>query len=381
MRKIALILLFILVMSTWISALAEVSMFACSVGKGDALILRVGDWVGLVDAGKPGQMGRVRAALRSLNITALDAVFLTHTDNDHAGGMEWLSESEIPVGAWYASGMYTGVKAKKHPMVKAAAERDMAVNWLQRGDVIPLGDTGAQLRVLAPIQLFEDKDDNNSLVMMLETPEGNILLTGDMELPEEGLLLGQGDDLSCAILKVPNHGDDDTTSQALAQACRAQAAIISTDGQEKPGTPDPDVVARLNAVGTQCYVTEEAGFGIMAKLSGGQASVEMINVNAPLSNVAIRAVDAEEDTITLYNPEVDQDMTDWTLYSDRGDELYTFPAGTVLSAGSTLTVGTLSTKGSCDLLWDDKNVIHDTKADDIYLYDQWGRLVDVDFSG
>ena len=91
---------------------------------------------------------------------ALDAVFLTHTDGDHAGGLWWLSESDIPVGAWYAPAYYTGVKDEKHPAVKAALARGQSVQWLRRGDSVPLGDTGAVLRVLAPDRLFEDKDNN-----------------------------------------------------------------------------------------------------------------------------------------------------------------------------------------------------------------------------
>ena len=91
---------------------SSVRLFAVNVGKGDALVLKVGDWVGLIDAGKPKAMGRVKAALARLGVEKLDAVFLTHTDNDHAGGLEWLAVSSIPVGSWYASAMYTGVKAK-----------------------------------------------------------------------------------------------------------------------------------------------------------------------------------------------------------------------------------------------------------------------------
>ena len=81
-----------------------VELFAVNVGKGDALLVRVDDYVCLIDAGKARSMGRIRAAMDCLGIEALDAVFLTHPDDDHAGGLEWLAASDIPVGAWYASG-------------------------------------------------------------------------------------------------------------------------------------------------------------------------------------------------------------------------------------------------------------------------------------
>lgn len=354
-----------------------VRLFAANVGKGDALLVLTDDCACLIDAGKPHARGRVLGAMEAMGVTALDAVFLTHTDNDHAGGLEWLSESDIPVGAWYAPAYFTGVKRKKHPLANAAEARGQEAQWLERGDVVPLGDSGAVFRVLAPSERFTDKDDNNSLVMMLETAQGKMLLTGDMELPEEGVLLAKGDELACAVLKVPNHGDNDTTSQALANAARAQVAVISTDSQEKPGTPDPGVMSRLSSAGTRCYVTQDAGLGLLVTLSGGQAAVESVGIDAPAaSGVAIRAVVAGDDLITLAGSGADCDLTGWYLYSDRGDELYPFPDGCVLPAGGTLTVGTRSSDGGFDLLWDDKKVIHKSKTDTLYLYDRYGRIVD-----
>lgn len=358
----------------------SVELFAATVGKGDALILKVDDWVGLIDTGRTKAMSRVRAALRAMNVTALDAVFLTHTDNDHAGGLEWLAESDIPVGAWYASAMYTGVK-KKHPAVKAADIRNEDVQWLQRGDTVQLGGTGAALKVLAPSQLFDDTDDNNSLVMMLETAQGRVLLTGDMELPEEAVLMGQGDDLSCAVLKVPKHADSDATSDAFARATRAQIGIVSTDSQEKPGTPDPGVLSRLAAAGITTYVTQDAGLGIKVTLSGGQASAQLVNIDAPMSNVTITDVVPGEDLIRLRGASADCDMTGWSLYSDQGKELYAFPDGYTLPANAEITVGTITSDGEYDLFWNEKKVVHKSKTDNITLYDNWGRAVDVESNG
>ena len=384
--KVLSLLLSVLMLTGCNAGLSEggqrVELFAANVGKGDALILRVDNWVGLIDAGKPYARGKVLSAMESMGATALDAVFLTHTDSDHAGGMEWLSDSDIPVGAWYAPAYYTGVKGEKHPMVRAAGNRGAEVQWLRRGDVIPLGDTGAALRVLAPDRLFEDKDDNNSLVMLLDTAQGRMLLTGDMELPEEAVLLSQGDDLGCAVLKAPNHGDDDTLSQAFAQAASAKAAVISTDSAEKPGTPDPGVVARLGAAGTAVYVTQNAGLGLRVTLNGGAPEVTAVNIDAPrASDVVIQSVVPGDDLIALRNDGRDCDLTGWYLYSDRGNELYAFPDGCVLGAGQTLTVGTRSSDGGFDLMWDDKKVIHKSKRDNIQLYDCYGRVVDAMSNG
>ena len=356
----------------------SVRLFAVNVGKGDALVLKAGDWVGLIDAGKPKAMGRIRAALKGLGVDRLDAVFLTHTDDDHAGGLEWLAESDLPVDAWYASAMYKGVKAKKHPMILAAGQRGQAAQWLQRGDALALGDSGATLRVLAPASRYKDTDDNNSLVMMLESDQGKMLLTGDMELPEEAELLARGDDLQCAVLKVPNHADGDATSAALAKAASAQVAVISTDSQEKPGTPDPGVVRRLEAAGSQVAVTQDAGMGLLVTLKDGAATVKYVDIEAPpASGPYLADVDAGDDTVTLGNSgSAKADLSGYYLYSDKGGELFPFPEGTTLAPGAFLTVGTNSTDGDYDLLWDEKKVVNKKKRDTIYLYDDYGRIVD-----
>ena len=366
---------------------SSVQLLAVNVGKGDALILRVGEYLCLIDTGKPWAMGRISRALELMSAGGaprLDAVFVTHTDDDHTGGLGWLTGGggempQIDVESWCASAMYTGVKAEKHPVAKAAAAMGAEARWLRRGDEISLGDTGAVLKVLAPASLFNDKDDNNSLVMLLESPEGRMLLTGDMELPEEAELLGYGDDLSCAVLKVPNHGDDDTTSAALARAAGAQLALISTDSQEKPGTPDPSVVSRLEAAGSRVVVTQDSGLGLLVTLSGGVASVKDVPFGAPaVTGVYIAEVDASDDRIVLASSAAEAvDLAGCYLYSERGNELYAFPSqGAVLEPGASLTVGTNSTDGDFDLLWDDKKVVNKKKTDVFCLYDSWGRLID-----
>jgi len=356
----------------------SIEMFAVNVGKGDAIIIRVDGHAYLIDAGKAHARGRIIAAMEYMSITAFDAVFLTHTDDDHGEGLEWISASDIPVGSWYASGMYTGVKEKKHPAVKAAGERNANVIWLNRGDVVPLGDTGAVFEVLAPASLNTDKDDNNSLVMMLRTAQGNILLTGDMELVQESQLLSFGDDLKCSVLKVPNHADNDTTSAAFAAAAAADVAVISTSTLEKPETPDNGVLRRLNAAGSRCVITQEAGTGLYITLADGKPNVEYVSADAQTPFIRLHEVVAGDDVIVLYNENPDNvDLSGWYLFSDKGEEMFVFPQGVSIAGGSTLIVGTESSEDDDHhIIWPDKKVINKSKTDVITLYDRYGMAVD-----
>lgn len=357
------------------SAAAETWMYAVSAGKADAILLGGDGWAALVDAGYARSRGKILAAMRQMGVTRLDAVFLTHTDRDHAEGLQWLAESEIEVGAWYASAMFMGVKEKKHPAVQAAKARNQEVVWLRAGDSVPLEN--AVFSVLAPSEPASDKDNNNSLVMMLESADGRVLLAGDMELPEEEILLGSGADLSCDVLKTANHGDDDANSEAFLRAAAPEIAVFSTSSAEKPGTPNPATVAALESLGAQVCVTESCTGGVLTRLSGGETSVEWVNLPEPETGVRIERVEPGADRITLANDgAADADLSGWMLVSEKGNEWFVLPEGTTIAAGGRLILGTNSTDGAFDLLWDDKKVVHKSKTDLFTLYDANGMTVD-----
>ena len=357
------------------SAAAETWMYAVSAGKADAILLGGDGWAALVDAGYARSRGKILAAMRQMGVTRLDAVFLTHTDRDHAEGLPWLAESEIEVGAWYASAMFMGIKEKKHPAVQAARARNQEVVWLRAGDSVPLEN--AVFSVLAPSEPASDKDNNNSLVMMLESADGRVLLAGDMELPEEEILLGSGADLSCDVLKTANHGDDDANSEAFLRAAAPEIAVFSTSSAEKPGTPNPATVAALESLGAQVCVTESCTGGVLTRLSGGETSVEWVNLPEPETGVRIERVEPGADRITLANDgAADADLSGWMLVSEKGNEWFVLPEGTTIAAGGRLILGTNSTDGAFDLLWDDKKVVHKSKTDLFTLYDANGMTVD-----
>lgn len=353
---------------------SDVWMYAVNVGKADAILVGVDGHAALIDAGYAHSRGKILAAMKRMGVDRLDAVFATHTDDDHVDGLEWLAQSDIEIGAWYASAMYTGVKKEeKHPAVKAAKEDGQTVTWLKAGDSVPLGN--AVLDVLGPSVLNTEKDDNNSLVMMLRTSQGNILLAGDMEFEQERVLLAAGADVRCDVLKVGNHADDDTGSEAFLRAASPEAAVISTSTEEKPETPDPRLVNFLVAMGAEVAVTQEASGGILVRLQNGTPAVERVSLPEPDRNIRIESVTPEEDTIVIANQGEAQDLTGWYLFSEKGGEMFIFPEGTSIGAGAELTVGTNTTDGKYDLHWDDKKVIHPSKTDLFTLYDSNGQAI------
>lgn len=356
-----------------------VSLTAISVGKGDALLLQVAEETYLIDSGRSWAWGRLNGALRELGVTRLDGVILTHTDKDHMGNMENLAATQIEVGGWYASAHYADPKKEsKHPLVKAAALRGENVVFLNAGDEIPCA--AGTIRVLAPFGTDTEIENNNSLVLKVETAEGTMLLAGDMELAEERQLLSSGADLSADILKVAHHGENDATSIAFAQAVQPGAAVICTDSWEEPDTPDPKVLAVLESVGAKTYVTQDAGMAARMTLQGGEVQTELLAfaVKPEVPQIVLAQVVANPDLIVLENRSgAEVSLEGWYLYVDRDEEFFTFGPGITIGAGEKLYVSTNESGEQGDLHWEEKNVISNKKEDSVALYDSYGQCADM----
>ena len=136
-------------------------------------------------------------------------------------------------------------------------------------------------------------------------------------------------------------------------------------------------VAALESLGAQVCVTESCTGGVLTRLSGGETSVEWVNLPEPETGVRIERVEPGADRITLANDgTADADLSGWMLVSEKGNEWFVLPEGTTIAAGGRLILGTNSTDGAFDLLWDDKKVVHKSKTDLFTLYDANGMTVD-----
>ncbi|MDD6049661.1 MAG: lamin tail domain-containing protein [Clostridiales bacterium] len=384
MKRMWMLLCLALVMSVS-AALAEspyegadapLTLFAVNVGKGDALLLNCGADTYLIDTGLRENWGDLSRALAVLQVTRLKGVILTHTDSDHVGGALPLATSSIQVDGWYAPAYFAG-KESKHPAVEAAAVRSETVTFLKAGDVLPLG-TG-RLLVAGP-RSASDKENCNSLVLVAEAGGGRMLLTGDMEFPEEKELLSAGAIPRCSVLKVGNHGEDDATSEALLKAVKPQIAVISTSTAVEPDTPSTRVLTLLVAAKAMIYQTQDASSGVLVTIDGGETTANLMDYNelpAPASGVTIQAVDHQADAITLCNTGSSAvDLSGWYILSERGNEIFVLPEGTQLAPGGELIVTSKSSPAQGDLLWPEKKVWHKTKEDAAALYDVYGRLMD-----
>ena len=247
----------------------EMTLYSINVRKADAHLLRSGGTAYLIDTGTKESADKLLEVLQAEGIDRLDGVILTHTHDDHCGGLKALLQSGIQIDHIYASGYYN---KKKHPAEKALKKTDREVEYLLSGDELPLD--GGTLKVLGPLEHDEEKENNNSLVLLASGGGGTILLTGDMEFPEEDSLIKAGLIPHADVLKIGNHGESDATSNQLLAAVSPSVAVISTNTEDEPDTPARRVMNLLNSLRLQVYQTQESKNGVLISLKNGEIAAE-----------------------------------------------------------------------------------------------------------
>ena len=347
----------------------DVRMVFLNVGKADAAYIIVDGHAWLIDTGTSASVPVLFAGLENLGISSLDGVMITHTDNDHVGGLSALLD-EVDVSAVYTSSISTDwdkVEELRGEIPRVA---------LDSGEVL-LVTEGVWFEVLGPIR-YNSRDDNNSLVVRLRVNGATVLFAGDMMFEEENTLLSAELDLKCDLLKVGHHGKKDATSKQFADACSPDAAIISANREQETDSAHEKVINILKETDASVYLTEDYTIGIDVGItSDGRLEISDFQPINRGDHVEIVKVSREEQLVVLKNTgDTAADVSGWWILSERKKETFRFPDGAAIPAGGTVLVGTSDYEGEADFRWDETKVWHRKKADAAILIDRWGNQVD-----
>ncbi|MFI6852976.1 ComEC/Rec2 family competence protein [Streptomyces sp. NPDC050416] len=253
----------------------------CDVGQGDAMVLSAGGGAGVVvDAGPDPQL--VDHCLRSLGITRIPLVVLTHFHADHVAGLPGVLRGRAVAAiettgfeepADQAAFVRRHAAARRVPVTRAAAgeqrragELSWQVVWPPPSPPpgrLPAPPPGPHPQVLPahPAHPAVEGPNDASVAMLVRSAGLRLLLLGDLEPPAQRALARSpaADALeSVDVLKVAHHGSAYQDPGLMGRAA-PRLALISCGAGNSYGHPAPGTVAALRAGGAVVLRTDRDG--------------------------------------------------------------------------------------------------------------------------
>ncbi|MEU5753535.1 ComEC/Rec2 family competence protein [Streptomyces sp. NPDC047829] len=242
-------------------------MVMCDVGQGDAMVLAAGEGTGVVvDAGPDPAL--VDHCLRSLGITRVPLVVLTHFHADHVAGLAGvlrgravgaIETTALEEPAEQAESVRRQAAARRIPMRHAAAGQQRRAGPLSWQVVWPPPPPSPSAGPGAATSAVEPNDA--SVTLLVRTAGLRLLLLGDLEPPAQQELANSPVAAALAgvdVLKVAHHGSAHQ-DPGLMRRVAPRLALISCGADNTYGHPAPATVAALHARGTMVLRTDRDG--------------------------------------------------------------------------------------------------------------------------
>lgn len=224
------------------------------VGKADCAILQYQDTTGIIDTGTEKAYDTIDSFLSDNAIDSFDYMILTHYDQDHIGSAVKLLQ-KYPTAAIYIPD-YESEKRYYPGLMEELASHDNVITV--SGDPVSIQYDDLNIELFpaedpAPLLANESNRDNNmSLVSMVDFGENKLLFTGDIEADRISQIVGSGEDLDADWIKIPHHGSYEEELDALLEMVTPEDSVISTSSKQKP---DKALLKELKKLGINSYDT------------------------------------------------------------------------------------------------------------------------------
>ena len=180
--------------------------------------------------------------LRSLGISELDVVVVSHGDNDHVGGLSGV-EPNIEIAKLISNQRDLDAKL---PAQLCTETNEW--NW-----------DGVEFRFLLG-GLDYSSENNNSCVLQIRSPTGSVLLPGDIEREAEAQLARlYGGELASDVLLAPHHGSKSSSSYAFLKRVDPEYVVFSSGYRNSFGHPNDQVITRYSRFDSKALTTSETG--------------------------------------------------------------------------------------------------------------------------
>jgi competence protein ComEC len=188
----------------------------------------------------------------------VDYLIATHADADHIDGLNDVARNFRVHGAIVARTPSDDPEFRR--FAESMTQTGIPVEMIGAGDLMRIG--AVSFEVLWPPPASNSKagsHNNDSIMLRVMMGEKSFLFTGDIEKKGEALVLAEGVNLHCDVVKVAHHGSRTSSIGPFVSATQPSLAVISVGRTSMFGHPHKEVVDRWRANGAQVMTTGEKG--------------------------------------------------------------------------------------------------------------------------
>lgn len=249
-RWLGLILLFPLVFTESNKIVPGIiKLTLLDVGQGLSAVVQTTNHVLVYDTGAKfsatSDMGQsvLVPFLRSQGINKVDTLIISHGDNDHIGGAASLMASI------HTEKLLTSVPQLLSHYFPIQCQTGQSWSWDE-----------VKFSIISPQIGNNSSENDSSCVLQVQTQQGTVLLTGDIEAAAESWLVqAYRDKLKADVLVAPHHGSQTSSTPAFLKAVKPSILLIPAGYRNQFGHPHPEVLQRYRDLHLKWFNTAEDG--------------------------------------------------------------------------------------------------------------------------
>ena len=236
------------------------------IGQGDCISIKLPKGQNfLIDGGSSNKSKIARYQilpyLKNQGIGVVDAILISHTDNDHISGvLELLDDMSEHLTSVRVNNLILPQWGQSDDVYQQLVDKAQAagvnVQKGRKGERLQVGET--MFRFFSPEKGATGMDTNEEgMVVELEYGGFKGLFVGDIGAEMEKKLLPELEDID--FLKVGHHGSRYSTCQEFLDVVRPEMAVISCSATNRYGHPAKETVERLENAGAKIWYTMKNG--------------------------------------------------------------------------------------------------------------------------
>ena len=248
--------------------LGQFDLLAADIGQGNALLVRTAAHSLVYDAGprfssESDAGNRVLVPLLRALGEHVDTLVLSHRDTDHIGG------APAVLAAHPGAALLSSVE-NEHFLQALRPVRRCAAGQRWDWDAV-------QFEILHPqASDYETAQRSNAMSCVLRISNGvqTVLLTGDIEQPQEARLVAAGAALRADVLLAPHHGSKTSSSSAFLDAVAPRMALVQSGYRNRFGHPADIVMERYRERGIRVIDSPRCGAALWTSNKPGQVQCQ-----------------------------------------------------------------------------------------------------------